>query len=112
VAGASWRALAAIRLIVSYLYIKNVSPQDRFDQITIESDSGSLITLRKGNAYTLSATEITKARRFIELIDSSQVPTPIDPGGSSGGGGGVIVTPPGSSAPSTVSYKVWIERLV
>lgn len=96
---------------MSYLYVANNDTSNRFDQITIEGDSGALILLRKGHVYDLSPTEVAKARNFVVLVDSSQAPDPIDSGGSASGGG-VIVTPPSSPAPSVVNYKAWIERLI
>lgn len=51
----------------AYLYADNVSPRDRFNQLALRMDNGSETILLRGRAYTLTATEVARASRFIVL---------------------------------------------
>lgn len=106
----------------AYLYANNVSPRDRFQQVTINLDNGSAATIRRGSVYDLSATEAARARQYVVLVPSAgasqplqrvsylpvvgniaegQVPlwdeslgafVPGDVTGGSGGGGGITIS--------------------
>lgn len=96
---------------MSYLYVANNDTANRFDQITIQADNGSLLLLRMGRAYNLSEGELARARRFVVLTDSSQPPEPVDSGGGSGSGN-LIVTNVGDAIPSPVGQAVgtlWVR---
>lgn len=67
---------------MSYLYSKNNSPEDRFEQIAIGSDVGAVLLLRKGRTYDLSETEAARARMYVDMVSSEDPPTD---GGSTGG---------------------------
>jgi hypothetical protein len=54
----------------SYLYSQNVSARDRFTQIELQLDNGKVATLRQGNAYDLTATEVARARSFVTMVPS------------------------------------------
>jgi len=57
---------------MSYRYVSNVSPQDRFDQLEILMDDGSSGILKRGVYYDLSATEVARASQYIVLVLSSE----------------------------------------
>jgi len=54
-----------------YKYQSNISPNDRFDSITIRLDSGTNLRLDKGQTYDLTANEYQRARQLIVLVPSS-----------------------------------------
>jgi hypothetical protein len=60
----------------SYLYSQNVSARDRFTQIELQLDNGKVATLRQGNAYDLTATEVARARSFVTMVPSGSAPAP------------------------------------
>lgn len=94
-----------------YLYVANNDTANRFDQITIQADNGSLLLLRMGRSYNLSEGELARARRFVVLTDSSQPPEPADSGGG-GGIGNLIVTNIGDPLPSPVGQSagtLWVR---
>jgi hypothetical protein len=57
----------------AYLYATNVSPRDRFEQLEIQMDNGSTAVINRGSAYSLSANEVVRARRFVVLLDAATV---------------------------------------
>jgi hypothetical protein len=63
-------------LMPSYLYSQNVSARDRFTQIELQLDNGKVATLRQGNAYDLTATEVARARSFVTMVPSGSAPAP------------------------------------
>lgn len=58
----------------SYLYVENLDPHDRFDQLELQLDSGDTAILRRGHRYALSATELRRARQFIVLVETETPP--------------------------------------
>lgn len=59
-----------------YTYVSNVSPSDGFDRVDIALDNGQKATIRKGNSYDLSATEVARARRYVVMVSSGAGSTP------------------------------------
>jgi hypothetical protein len=55
----------------AYLYADNVSPRDRFTQLELQLDSGTAAVIHRGRSYDLSATEASRATRFIVLTPVS-----------------------------------------
>jgi hypothetical protein len=54
-----------------YVYASNLDPQNSFDQIEIQLDSGDTAILRQGHSYDLTAGELRRARAYIVLVASS-----------------------------------------
>jgi hypothetical protein len=59
---------------MSYVYVANISLRDRFDRVQLQLDNGSSAIIVQGSAYNLSATELERARRFVVMLDSTNVP--------------------------------------
>jgi hypothetical protein len=53
-----------------YTYVSNVSPSDGFDRIDIPLDNGQKTTIRRGNSYDLTATEVARARKYVVMSPS------------------------------------------
>ena len=62
--------------MASYLYADNVSPKDRFEQLQLQFDSGSIAIIKRGFIYNLTNAEASRARRFVVLIPSNAIPVP------------------------------------
>jgi hypothetical protein len=69
---------------LNYLYASNVSPADRFDQLSLLMDNGATQTLKKGLVYTLSTSERARASRYIVLSETVLVPEPYPASQTSG----------------------------
>lgn len=97
---------------MSYLYLRNNSPLERFTRIEIAADGGDDLTLEMGKAYDLSTTELARARVYVEMISSTEPPS--DAGGStpSGGSGSIVITEKGDPAVDPSSKPdgtIWFE---
>lgn len=91
---------------MSYLYLENVDPRDRFSQLSLLRDNGSLLTLTRGRPYDLSMAELDRARRFVVMIDSTSLPADNGGGGTpSSGSNNVIVTLSSESDPNPSGYE-------
>jgi hypothetical protein len=67
--------------MASYLYASNVSQHDRFDQIQMLFDNGSVGIIRKGRIYDFTSAELSRALRYVVLIPSNAIPVePIEVG--------------------------------
>jgi hypothetical protein len=69
--------------MASYVYSRNNSPSDRYESIAFQLDNGSTLVLHMGSTYDLTSGEVARARRFIQLDDTSA--TSQNPASSSGG---------------------------
>jgi hypothetical protein len=91
---------------MSYLYSENVSPQDRFDQISIQMDNGSTATLRRGHVYDLTSTELSRAGQYIVLVSSDGTSEPPDGAPTVSGNGVNYVATNADLPPSAIGHPV------
>jgi hypothetical protein len=64
---------------MSFVYVSNISPSDRFTRLSFQLDDGATAVIRQGESYDLSATEVARASRYVVLAASgspaTEVPT-------------------------------------
>jgi len=58
-----------------YRYKENISPYDRYEQLTILLDSGESLDMRMGRTYDLTDSERLRASKRIVLVPSSTPPS-------------------------------------
>lgn len=58
-----------------YKYVSNISQTDRFDQIRMQKDNGTIIDLMMGRTYDLTLNEYQRASRSIVLVLSGESPS-------------------------------------
>src|SRR4051812_41774914 len=85
-----------------YTYTENVSPQDRFEQVAIQLDNGDSAVIKKGVAYQLTATEVTRASRYVVMVFTSGAPASRPP---------VVVRLPLVGDPKEGEVPIWRSSL-
>lgn len=55
---------------MSYFYQANLNPFDRFDKLTFQRDNGTTAIIQKGFYYDLTASEVARARKYVNLVNS------------------------------------------
>jgi hypothetical protein len=85
---------------MAYLYLNNIDPHDRSDQVEIQMSDGRTAILQRGEYYDLTADELARARQYIVLVATAE-PASADPIG--------VVHLPIKGNPVTGQAPVWDE---
>jgi hypothetical protein len=58
---------------MAFLYVSNLDPTSRLDQLEIQLDNGSTAILRRGHSYDLTVNELARARRYVVMSSTGVV---------------------------------------